>query len=327
MSRADFAARMRWTLIAQEAHAAFGAERYMPTFAQFSDVASRVVPLDLDERVPVLWAKYDQEVSRVIGSMWEDPELPMKPSELRVAIAFSVIIDHLGTDWFDRNIKLPLAAARDAPPVVKVLHRYRAIELAQSLYELQSFPWFDAMTNKLKNDTFSGVAFELKVLSMLTHLPATSAPQVESGTRGADFDIGLHYKGQFIPVEVKAKEDTTTWSVSTVISTIKQAAKQMPSGGAGVVFLRIPPAWVGPTLEERYADALHEATRQSSRIEAIISVIDKPSLTSGSTGNVTSVFHTFRRSDPLSDDVWEFARLFADVMEIDELRLGPVAPF
>jgi hypothetical protein len=83
----------------------------------------------------------------------------------------------------------------------------------------------------------------------------------------------------------------------------------MPSGGAGVVFLRIPPARVGPALEEYCADALYEATRQSSRIEAIISAIDKPSLTSSSIRNVTGVFHTFRRSDSLSDDVWEFARL------------------
>ncbi len=103
----------------------------------------------------------------------------------------------------------------------------------------------------------------------------------ESGVKGHDFDAEIVIQRAHLPVEFKAKADATPFTESTVVSTVKAAARQFPKGSAGLVILRVPFAWVGPRLEEIYPDALAEATRQTSRVAAVISAIDKAHLAAG----------------------------------------------
>ncbi|MFS0699580.1 hypothetical protein AB6N24_06355 [Cellulomonas sp. 179-A 4D5 NHS] len=301
-------------------------ERYFPTFKQFCGSLSDI-KLAAAGRVDALWLLYHEHVRSIIDPMWDDPNCPCSPGRLVVAIPHAVIRDHLGVTWFERNIASTLAAGRGDHLLTRLMYHHRASTLARSLYELQSYDWFDGLLKKLRKDSFSGVAFEMEVLSLLQQIPAASAPQVETNAKGKDFDVLVNYKGHSVPIEAKAKADNTHWNPRTVIDTLKKASKQLPPGEAGVVFLRIPPTWVGPRLEAEYTDALHEGTRQSRRIEVVFSVIDKPHLTSESTGNVSTRYHLFRRSAPVSDTPWEMCLLLEELLGFEEFRLGPRAPF
>jgi hypothetical protein len=130
-----------------------------------------------------------------------------------------------------------------------------------------------------------------------------------------------------VPIEAKAKDDDTPFDEKTVINTVKGAATQLPRGSKGTVFVRIPSAWVGTELEEKYADALTEATRQTSRVGAVISAIDKIHLNDDATaGHVTRHFHFFKHND-CPRELWRACLDLKEVLERDLTLFAPSPPF
>jgi hypothetical protein len=248
-------------------------------------------------------------------------------------LAESVISDHLGTEWVQQNIvdvkKSELSKKYlniGDHQLLKILSNHRVQDLARRLYQLQSFSWFDSVLDGVRTRELSGAAFELDVLWMLQIASRYVATSPESGQKGKDYDAFALMGKQLVPVEAKAKDDRTPWSAATVIQTIKGAAKQLPKGDVGLLFFRVPTAWVGPHLEATYADTLAEGTRQTSRIGAIVSVIDKPHMTGDTTGTVSRHLHYFATPE-CPDHIWAFCMRLRQLWDAGMTQMAPEPPF
>lgn len=111
-----------------------------------------------------------------------------------------------------------------------------------------------------------------------------------------------------------------------MINTVKGAARQLPKGDIGLLFLRVPTAWIGPDLEENFVDALAEGTRQTTRIGAIISAIDKPHLSTETTASVSRHFHYFATPD-CPEHIWSFCMQFRQLWDAELTLWAPEPPF
>jgi hypothetical protein len=308
----------------------------IPTFANY--LAAVGLPeasgLDENEQVTVRWLQYDQEVWRLVSQMKAEADGSSDLRGLLDVLSEDVIDGHLGTGWFGRHVDRTATSGQtrgylhpDGPPDLRLLSAHRVHELARRLYQLQSFPWFGSVTANLRTRDLSGAGFELDVLQVLHTLVGSITPKEESGVKGEDYDIHLRVGGLEIPIEVKAKDDETALTSNTVVNTVKAAASQLPKGQTGIVFLRVPPAWVGQSLEETYPDILLEATRQTSRVAAVVSVIDKMHLTVDQTaGHVTRHFDFFRHED-CPEPLWDACLQLKDFLERDLTYFAPSPPF
>lgn len=305
----------------------------IPTFATFVDGQVDLSDPQAVEEVDAAWAQYDQAIWALINEMRDDPDRPGSFTGFLDVVAEDIISAHLGPEWYAEHVNRPggsdLADGylyEDGPPAVLLLSKHRQHELARRLYELQSFPWFAGLVERLATRDLSGAGFELDVLRHLLTLVRADARE-EIGVKGQDYDIAVYLADREVPIEAKAKDDATEFSEGTVIHTLKGAAQQLPKGEKGIVFLRIPPGWVGPGLEDRYLAAVHEGTRQTSRVSVVVTAIDKVHLRQDqSGGHVSRHFHLFRhQSCPELD--WEFARRLDQLLATEVDALAPSAPF
>ncbi len=174
-----------------------------------------------------------------------------------------IIDSHLGHGWFAAHVDGSASSDQtrnylnfEGPPAIRLLAAQRVHDLARHLYQLQSFPWFDAAVRRVGTRDLSGAGFELDVVFLLHHLVAGVTPREEAGRKGEDYDIQLQVAGLEVPVEAKAKDDDTPYSRRTVINTVKGAASQLPKGSKGIVFLRIPSGWAGTESKNRWLTRL-----------------------------------------------------------------------
>ena len=287
-----------------------------------------------DDRLTVAWLQYDQAVAQTVDEMRRDEVAGANLRGLFDALSEGIIDDHLGHGWFQEHVDGSASSDQthgylnfDGPSAVRLLAAHRVHDLARRLYQLQSFDWFDDVVSRVARRNLSGAAFELDVAFMLHHMVAGVVPKEESGQKGEDYDIQLRVLGLDVPVEIKAKDDDTPWHPKTVINTIRGAAKQLPAGSKGIVFLRIPTWWVGRRLEEEYPEALAEATRQTTRVAAVITVIDKISMNDDQTaGNVTRHYDLFMHGD-CPPELWDVCLHLKDVLDRDLTILAPSPPF
>lgn len=154
-------------------------------------------------------------------------------------------------------------------------------------------------------------------------MPASVGRVTETKVKGQDYDALIHL-GEVgnVPIEVKHKQEDTPYSASTVHSTLKAAARQLPKGQVGWLFLHIPLAWMGPRLEAEYADVLHEALRQTSRVGAVFTAIDKPHVDDArGTAGVRRVWQ-FWGHEKASEAMWDACLLLKELLdaELDFVR-------
>jgi len=178
----------------------------------------------------------------------------------------------------------------------------------------------------LRTETLSGVGFELDVLWLLHLASADIQARPEVSARGSDFDFSAIILDRRIPVEVKAKDDSTPFTPRTVTKTLKGAARQMPKGEQGVIFIRIPFSWVNKAIEDEYSEAVAEGVRQTTRVGAVITAIDKPHYTDERLGNVTRHFDYFRH-DACAESIWTFAMMLKQAWDADWTIMAPPSPF
>jgi hypothetical protein len=281
------------------------------------------------EQTDALWIEYDQLIRDRVQELRRSSDFPGSPGLLNQMLAEDTIAAHLGIGWVEENIVRPKSKkylAYESHRLYKALSLYRVQELARRLYQLQSFPWFDIVLDAVRTRELSGAAFELDALWTLRIASPYVETRRESGVKGRDYDAFALMGDHLVPVEAKAKDDTTPWSTKTVINTVKNAARQLPSGEVGLLFLRVPTAWVGPALEESFVDALAEGTRQTTRVGAIITAIDKPHLNTENTASVSRHFHYFATPE-CPEHIWSFCMRFKQFWDAEVNLMAPEPPF
>lgn len=309
---------------------------FLPTFAEFVETCGLPDAPDLDEdtRITIAWLHYDQAIHDRIEAIKADPTFPDSYSELLAVLSEEIIANHLGDEWFAAHIegRATSGQAREylravGPAYRRLLSTHRIHELARRLYQLQSFEWFDHVLRGLGTRDLSGVGFELDVLWLLHVVLASITPRAEIGRRGEDYDIVVRVGGMTIPIEVKAKADDTEFNAATVLHTVRRAVRQLPKEQKGIVFLRIPSAWIGRRLEEEYNAWLGEATRQTSRVGAVVTAIDKPHLNAAGTQGHVVRHYTFFRHATCPDELWDYCMWLKQCLELDLIQLAPSSPF
>lgn len=302
----------------------------VPTFAAFQEALACRAGFDGESQL-AKWLMYDQAIHDRVEEMRQDPNLPTPVGQLVHHLALDVIESHLGEHWLMEHVGE--AAGRGgylvppAPGLQRVLTLHRIHEFARRLYEFQSYAWFDDALARLRTRDLSGASFELDVIWLFTMAASPVDVRVEVGRKGEDYDLVAVIKGEPVPVEVKTKEDDTPFTAGTVAQTIKAAAGQLPKGRQGIIFIRLPFGWVGPRLEAEYNDALADRVRQTSRVGAIMTVIDKPTLSAdGRSGSVTRVFSPFAAPE-CPPDTWDFLLFMKDTYEAGLHGMAPGAPF
>jgi hypothetical protein len=281
-----------------------------------------------NDNVDVQWAVYDQSVWQHVERIRADPELHGHASVVADSLAHDILLSFLGHEWIAENVAVAditedLISKLKALPVI---HKKR--ELARRIYEFQSFPWFDHFLKHVKSNDVTSALFEADTLAALMSIPAKITRTEESGNRGSDFDVSLFLSSErIVPVEAKAKLDSTPFTKRTVTNTLKSAAKQLPKGSVGWVFMRIPWTWIGSRLEDEYPEAIYEGIRQTSRIGTAFSAVDKVHINSDqSAATIRRVWHLYLSED-LDGWLRELSITLFRFLENEFNNFAPRAPF
>lgn len=192
------------------------------------------------------------------------------------AVAFGVIGTILGQQWLTTNLNpatgpeyFLFQSSDDS--VGAYVRQHRILQLRRHLYQLQHLPDFDGLVQNLRTRSLVGACAELQVAYLLTQNGHPVRFVLPTGTRGKDFDQVVFYRGSEISIEVKAKDDRTPYTKSSLLASIKSARQQLPSPGPGVVFVHLPTEW---TEDDRFigeVDAVVDLVlRNSKRMNALI---------------------------------------------------------
>jgi len=185
----------------------------------------------------------------------------------------------LGIDWARRSLTSPdpyfLMEAPDGS-LESWMRTHRVIQFGRHLYDLQHLAFFTDLVSDLRTMDLVGASTELHVAHLLTQNGHTVRFVARRGTKGTDFDQLLTYRGTEMSVEVKTKQDVTSYTRATLDRSIKAARAQLPSTGPGLVFVQVPTTWVSaPAFQSEIEDLLAYHFRNGRRTNGIIILWDE----------------------------------------------------
>lgn len=219
--------------------------------------------------VEVQWLLYVDAVRHVMAEVAVD--LGYTDSQTRVLFAELFAARFLGEEWMDNH----LGSYKGLTAEEHGQFRYVTWRLGRLLFDLQSFGWFDDLVDNLRQRDLTGALFEAEVARLLMQVPAEASLRVPTGEKGQDFDIDLGGLGLTVPVEVKAKDADTPFTRRTIKKTLDRARKQLPPGGLGLVFIRIPRSWVADQIMTELDSEVAHSLRNTSRVQAVVVVWDE----------------------------------------------------
>lgn len=198
----------------------------------------------------------------------------------------AVIIRYfLGDDWFrdhllpnsqPKSFLRPKFSSAQADPYYSA----RILELAEMLLNLQFVAGFRRCLEHLAPKQMQSGLAELQIGQVLRSrgVPFRYVEEDDQTTVDVVFQMpnGVEAFG-----EIKCKEEDTPYSDATLAHALRKARQQIGEGNAGVVFVKVPSAWVeisqGHATERaniRLPDAIRaaadDAMRSSSRIKKVI---------------------------------------------------------
>ncbi|MCX5443876.1 hypothetical protein [Streptomyces sp. NBC_00063] len=251
----------------------------MQTFADFQAKDwPQQFPDEPDPGIDVQWAVYYDRAYRGMEHLLTDPMVVVEGAEAFVSelIAISMLEVIFDPGWVTKTF--PLADDREPADGDRwILPAHQRRELARRVFEFQSYSWFPDFVKYTKENEVSSALFEADVIQTLMRMPGGVTRVTETGVKGQDFDalMNLGPAGR-VPIEVKYKEDATPYSPETVRNTVRKAIQQYPKGETGWLFIHMPTTWIGRGLGEAYHEVLDDALRQTSRVGAVFTAVDKP---------------------------------------------------
>lgn len=297
--------------------------KYIPTFAEF--LAARAPEQAHSSSELTAWVVYHDTVDAKVQAMLCDPLVLAAGFQGGVSeeVAQGFLESIFGPEWVEERFAL---ADEREPGWLRFAHQRR--ELARRVFEFQTHPWFSDFVEYIRTNEVASALFEADVLHTLMRMPASVGRVTATNVKGQDYDAQIHVaEVGHIPIEVKYKQDDTPYRAATIQSTLKAAAGQLPKGQVGWLFIHIPTAWVGPQLEAEYGDVLYEALRQTSRVGAVSTAIDKPYVDDRrDKAGVSRVWH-FWRHGKASEAMWDACLLLKKLLDMEMEFFAPHAPF
>jgi hypothetical protein len=222
---------------------------------------------------------------------------------LAYGVASAVILAIMGPAWWQAKLASergdPYLAGDRADEPGRYIHQTRVYYLARDLQACQNVPGFREQLEALRTRSLIGVMHELRVAQTLIRRGHEVSFVTPTGVRGADYDLLVDSR---VAVEVKSKEDGSTYTTTSLRRVLNDARGQLPPAGPGVIALRIPDAWATDTTFVTEAnDEFKRALRNSGRINAILVQWDewKPRMPQG-VAHITRI-RAFVNERPRSD--------------------------
>lgn len=186
-------------------------------------------------------------------------------SGLELALAQSVIVNTLGGDFWAKECTT-FGRRQD---FFANKGDVRIIHLAHMLWSLKDQEGFAEFLKNKDRSNFESTYYEVTSAHWFLKSSKSIRLVVESGVKGADFDIEV--KGFFpydsLNVEVKAKQiDFTT--EQQIINKFKKTRSQLPKDGNGVIFCKINLS--GLLTQEEFIRATQTFLKSTNRIAFIV---------------------------------------------------------
>jgi hypothetical protein len=179
------------------------------------------------------------------------------PTEVRtngqtesLALASGVLRAFMGADWVERHViadrqKKGFLSIDESDPHRKEISFFRVMDLAEVIYNLQPVPGFDECITRMRNGDIEGTYAELDFGRMLLLNQVPFRFVVPQGTTGTDYDVEIEYSSSVIAsADAKCKIEGTEFGENTIKNTLNKARKQLPDDRPGIVFVKVPPAWI-----------------------------------------------------------------------------------
>ncbi|GEM_PF-5148912 len=193
----------------------------------------------------------------------------------KFGIASEIVIRTLGPSWWQTRLTpvgQPGGYFRNQPSTEheSYEHMDRVIELGDTLYLLRNVRGFEHRLIGLQTVSLEGAMFELFVAKLL-YKNGVGLNFVEpSGMRGHDYDILLEWEGSMVCVEVKSKDEDTSYSANSLSNTLNEARRQLPDNQAGLVFVRAQPKWIQDTdFASEVERVLNDFYRSTGRVNGV----------------------------------------------------------
>lgn len=216
--------------------------------------------------------------------------------------------DHLLPDSHPNSFLRPDFSSADIDPTYSI----RTLELAEMLLNLQSVQGFWRCLEHLSLRQIQSGLAELQIGQVLK-IRGIPFRYVEDGDT-TTVDIIFHPFAETTAfAEIKCKGEDTPYSDATLSNALTKARLQIGKGNAGVVFVKVPTAWVEVSqrhpserpnirLPRSVLAAAERAMRASSRIKKIIFYVVHYAY--DPTWGLSSTQVTMEISNPANIDPW-----------------------
>jgi hypothetical protein len=181
-----------------------------------------------------------------------------------------------GKDWYQESIAPDIDVDNTflrrpmSDPLERHLQVTRVIELAEALHTLKDVPGISRRVRDVEGKTLESLWFEYFVPYLVHksgHQVIEFVPESSSEKRP---DLVVQLRDEFIPVEIKAKQEVSAYSRRNVLNLLNKAFKQLPEIGPGVIFLMVHAHWLQDEGFLRQAEPIiKRALRRNRNCNAI----------------------------------------------------------
>jgi hypothetical protein len=200
------------------------------------------------------------------------------------AVQVHIIVHFLGIEWYRQYAFIGakrnsyLSPDRDVRNDTRMpIYSMRILNLAEMLFNLQEVEGFGHPLVRIASGQIESSMAELQ-LGMMLYQAHRKIRYVNSDTNGGrSCDLKIEFEnGATSCGEIKCKEDTTDISVETITNSLDDARGQLPKGGDGIIFVKVPQGWAAAATDEQIflrmeiIDAARTFLRNTSRVALIV---------------------------------------------------------
>lgn len=205
------------------------------------------------------------------------PTIRPSSEAIQFAMAATVLRTYIGDDWCDVNLPGvsgtdPYLVPRSSGSTDRMKVQARVVALAELIFNLQSVEGARNRFHRLKNDSLETVIADLEAVRLLALSEIRFRFVREQQKKGKDYDIEITLEDRdTICCESKCKVEATIISRTSLLNSLKKAARQLPANLPGFVFVKVPETWISDaTMQDTTQVALAEFFRNTGRIVEIV---------------------------------------------------------
>jgi hypothetical protein len=209
--------------------------------------------------------------------------IPLRVSESIVSrsdkLATAILQKFFGADWIAQHVepgtKTKFLATNNSTPALREQQKMRRVVLAEMLFNLQKVKGFNNCLAKLNDGevepTYGALEIARMIVTTATDTKLSFRFVSESRRLRRDYDLSIKFSdGAIARAETKCKLEETAITLQTIEQSLSRAKQQLPQSKPGIVFIKVPRAWIED--EKFAANMIALAKRSMARSPWIVSV-------------------------------------------------------